>query len=332
MFIDDEYLRRKVGALRTFQFGIPFLDDALNGIRSNDLIVFAAKTGAGKTEVGTMIANQAAKQGKKVVMLALEAETDEICRRIKYQILCEKFFSERDKYPPTIRISFLDWLTDKYGDQLNELDSFANEEYLKRTENLIIQSPTTAWFSKTDFTVLYENYVEEGADLIVLDHIHYLSPEDKENEYDHIKKIMWGLRDLINKHSVPVVALSHLRKEDKRDQSLTPCLEDIHGSSEITKQANHVISLSSLYKLPKKENYEEFFEAPPGTTACRILKTRVGHPTAPRYIAVMKFNIETKTYEDSYVPYSTDKWGTTLNPMKFQDFEYWMGLAREAKL
>lgn len=323
----EERIARKLQALKACDFANSFLNDALNGIRSTELTIIGARTGTGKTELGATIAMANARKGKRVCLFALEAEKYEIIRRLKFNVLAQEFFSSREKYPPGIKLNFADWLHDKYP-ELEELESSIDRRMPLEIDNLLVYTPGIAEFTKKDFSMVYKE-VADDCDLIILDHIHYLSPSEKESEYDHIKKTMWTLRDLINKHEVPVVAMSHLRKEFRGDRSLVPSLDEIHGSSEIVKQANHVIGVAPIYKLPMRAPAGESFKTPMGTTIFKVLKTRTGHPSAT-YAGVMKFNLDSKTYESRYVPYKTDQFCTELFHIGVSDFEHWMGSAREA--
>ncbi len=322
----QERLSRKLHALKSCHWPNPFLSDALGPIRPTELSIIGARTGAGKTEFATNVAMTNARNGKRVFFFALEAEKYEIERRIKYSMLSEEFFKNRSRYQSTARISFTTWLNDEHP-ELEELENQIDELAVKATDNLEIYSPGTAYFSKKDFAAVYSEIANE-ANLVVLDHIHYISPDNRENEYDHLKQAMWSLRDLINKHEVPVVAVSHLRKESRQNFSLVPSLDEIHGSSEVVKQANHVIGIAPCYKIPKKNNPTEFYRAEHGATFFRVLKTRTGHSSG-RYIAMSKFDITKKQYEDRYIPFGTDQFATEIKSMEYSDFEPWMSLARE---
>jgi replicative DNA helicase len=326
----QELLLRKAMALRAIPFCIEYLNDALNGIRPCDLVVVIARTGVGKTELLAAQALEAAKLGKQVFFYALEAEKYEIQRRIAYRIFSQRFFENRRDYPAHIWLNYTDWLFDKYP-ELDELNQQVAEEMPRVTEGIEFYTPDVTEFTRNDFTNVYKEIVND-ADLIILDHIHYIAREDKVNEYDHIQRVVCHLRELINKHSVPLVAVSHIRKEDKRNSSLLPTLEEIHGASEISKQANHVVSLAPCYQVPSKHDETKVVEPQQGSTLCRIIKTRSGHAGAERYAALLKFNPDTKTYEDSYVPYRTDKFATEIESVGIEDFERWMSHAREPLL
>lgn len=325
----QEYLRREADALSECSYGIGYLDDALT-IRPCDLIVIAAKTGMGKTQLGTQIALHNAQKGKRVYFIALEAEELEIERRLKYKLFAQKFFENRHKYSNLIRLTWDGWMRCKYP-ELIELEHEVARELPAMLDNLEIYQPGITEFTKRDFELVYEE-IAPKCDLIILDHIHYLAPDDRENDFDHIKKTMWKLRDLINKHRVPVIALSHLRKEDKFNKSLLPTLEELHGSSEISKQANTVISFGEAWSVPSRNDADNMIKTSPGSTFCKILKARLGAERCQRYVSLLKFNFDSRVYEEKYAAYLCDRFTTELEAIEEKDFEFWMQRAREPYL
>ena len=328
----EELLLRKSLALRGFPFPVSYVNDAIGGIRPVDLIVLTAKTGVGKTEMLSLIASSAAKAGKQVFFCALESEKMEIERRLAFKEVASIFYQNRKDFPKTHRLEYTDWVWDRYP-ELEELNLHVAESVMpKVTEGIYFYSPTVSEFTRKDFTKVYEE-VAKDCGLFLFDHIHYLSPlTDKESENQHIKNTVATLRDLINKHEVPVIAAAHIRKEDKRNSSVLPTIEDLHGSSEITKQANHVVSFGPCYSVPSKDDTQKMIEPPTGSTLCRILKTRTGRSGCDRYAALLKFSLEERIYSDTYVPYKTDKFSDKLFPMGLVEHEPWMMSAREPKL
>lgn len=325
----QEYLDRKRKALMAFPSGVPYVDDCIGKIRPCDLVILTAKTGIGKTEILATIAMSAAAAGKKVAFFALEAEQLEIHRRVSYRKFAQKFFEKRGEYPKEMRLDYTSWLLDEY-DHMEELNLSVAAEMLSETEGIQFYNPNIARFTKEDFTSVYEEYVKE-ADLIILDHIHYITRKERVNEYDHIQDMVFTLKDLINRHEVPLVAAAHIRKEERGAKTILPTLDEIHGASDIAKVANHIFSFGPAYSLPCKDNPKNTVKPPVGSTLCRLLKTRTGRSGADRYAALMRFNLETKTYDPEYVPYHTDKSCEHLYPMKYQEFEHWMSAARESK-
>lgn len=328
----QETLQRQADGMLMLNYGVGFLDDALTGIMPSELIVIAGRTGIGKTELAISIAKYNATRCN-VWLMALEAESLEVQRRMKYQLIAKEFFANRNSFPADLNLNYSDWACDRYGDKLIALDHLASEVLQEQLQNLTIFQPDFSEFQKSDFCAVYEEAVRKGARLVILDHIHYIAADKKEHEYDHVRQTMWRLREMINKHRVPIIAFSHLHKESKADKNWVPTLDDLHGSSEISKQANQVIAFAPCYALPSSQDKSKMVNQSAGTTLCRVLKSRRGQIAADRYIALMKFNLDTRSYSENYIPFGTDRFSNTLEPLKYESFERWMqGNGRESKI
>lgn len=327
----QELLLRKSSALRAFDFPISFVNDVIGAVRPSDLIIIEAKTGIGKTEMLTLIASQAAKSGKQVFFCALEAEKMEIERRIAFKEVAKIFYANRSDFPATLHLDYTDWILDRYP-ELDELNTHVSEDVMPRvTEGIEFYTPMLSDFTRKDFLQIYSEVVKLGCQLFLFDHIHYLSPmSNKETENQHLRNTVVTLRDLINKHEVPIISASHIRKEDRGNSSYLPTLEDLHGSSEISKQANHVISFGPCYEIPSKDDFKKMIAPVPGSTLCRVLKSRTGRAGADRYVGLLKFDLQERSYSENYIPYRTDKFSEKIFPMKLTEFERWMVSAREA--
>lgn len=322
----QEYLYRKVDGLNRCYYGIDYLDDALLGISPKDFVVIGAKTGVGKTELGRLIAFHNAKIGKRVLLYALEAEPFEIHRRIKYQLIADQFFKNRNSFPPDFYFSYAKWSRDEFRD-LKQFDMF-EEAAIKQLEKLLdsmkVIYTTSADFSKGSLVNTYETLKNEF-DLVILDHLHFLAPEESETETAHIRDTVCRLRNLINTHGLPVVAFSHLRKEDRGSKSVVPTIEELHGSSEISKQANHVVTLAPAYTLPSAVSDNETVTPYPGTTLLHVAKSRNGERGCTKYAVAIQFNSETNRYDPGYSPYRINRHHDELVPVKAEEeIEPWM--------
>lgn len=76
----EEYLQRKAG-VRGIPLPWPSLDDALLGLWPEDLGIFVARTGVGKTWSGLMIARHAWMQGKRVLFVTTEMSRINVATR-----------------------------------------------------------------------------------------------------------------------------------------------------------------------------------------------------------------------------------------------------------
>jgi replicative DNA helicase len=286
---NEEEERIKNASDRCF-FGVSYLDDAMGGIIKNDLIVLAGRSGQGKSELAIHIALQNARNKKRVMYLALEAEPKEISRRLFFKALAREYY----KAPPAQtlsdeRPSYLRWYIGEQQDLLKNYTKKAAEE-LKGLDTLRI------FYRGKDFGMAEINMVFASAknetDLLILDHLHYLDLED-ENENKAYKNAVKEIRDLALLHGIPVILVAHVRKIDRRATSPIPDVDDIMGSSDIFKIATKVLMIAPVaerndaapHKLP---------------TYLKIGKCRLDGSLA-KYTGFINFDISTATYDDKYV-------------------------------
>ena len=292
--IQDEDKFRQSIEHTGLKFGISFLDDALRGIISTDLILLCASSGVGKTEMAANIAYKNAKAGKKVYGIFLEAFEGEIELRQKYRLISEK--ARMDK----VSTRYADWLqgkqrylSDKYK---VDLEFFKNVHTKYRTRNYTIDD------LKKDLLA-----VNDSADLIVIDHLHYFDlTSEKENE--EMTSIVKTISDIIQIIKKPVVLVTHIRKRGMQSVPLAPDLEDIHGSSNIYKIATKVITVASAGAIDKNTSQ----------TYMRIPKYRLDS-SVTNFVCDIKYLHDTNDYDRSY---TVGKQVMIKNKAEFEQLDY----------
>lgn len=271
----DELSIRESLTRNRLSFGIQYLDDALKGIISTDLVVLAAGTGVGKTELASNIAYKNADEGKRVYGIFLEAFRGEIELRQKYRKLAAE--AKKEGLNP----DYSEWIM---GDQ----------PWLDKFSHRIDYSPFQNVFTKyrdQNYTVdlLQKDLlaINEDADLIVIDHLHYFDIED-ENENRGMTRIVKTISDIIQVIQRPVVLVSHLRKRNDFFSSPLPDISDLHGSSNISKIATKVVVMGKGFTTPA-HTY----------TYMKAAKFRL-NSSATNFTAVCKYNHELNDYEGQY--------------------------------
>lgn len=268
-------------------YGISYLDDCLNGISKRDLILLGGRTGSGKTEIATIIAQHNAISGKRVHMFALEAAEREIESRITFRFLSEhynKLHTYNKKY-----LNYKDWINGKLDDVLGPMEEDADMLCAGIYKNLNLR------YRGHNFTIedLEKEllFIQHETDLIILDHLHYIDLND-DNENKAMKSLVQRLRSIALEIGKPIIALAHLRKADKKTQGILPDLEDFHGSSDITKIATSCILMAPAYEALTSD------KAIWGTYI-RVAKCREDG-SRTRYLGQIFFNARNNSYEPGY--------------------------------
>ncbi len=294
------------------EFGVKFLDDALEGIFPNDLIVITSSTGIGKTELATQIAFVNAAKGKKVHYFALEAERGEIQRRIKYKKLVNKFYGQLIQQERGEKPSYMKWLRGKQEHLLSQFEEETNIELSKELQSLSIRYRDID-FSAKDFQIEAQS-IQDETDLIILDHFHYLDTH-KESEKDFLSEAMKFIRDVCLLTGKPIILIAHTRKQDRRNKSLIPSIEDIHGTSDIGKICTKAISFAPAWDQPSSESHKY-------PTYFKIQKNRTDG-TRTRWVGLFGFNVRTGKYEDKYYLGKLNREEDTFTSVADYDYPDW---------
>lgn len=218
-------------------FGIKYLDDALLGIAPNDLVLIGARSGAGKTQLCVNIAKKAISSGRRCHFFALEAEPNEITKRLKFEIFQQLY---RSKYMGR-SCDYQKWSFGYYLPKEANLEAQANDEFVNKYPSGLFTLYKTSSFNVHD---MIKRVVEvaDQTDLIIIDHVHYFDFDD-ENENRAIKAIAKTARSLVLENGVPIILVSHIRKSNPKYDSYAPGLEDFHGSSDLYKIATRAITV-----------------------------------------------------------------------------------------
>jgi len=273
---------------KPLSFGIKYLDDCLGGIRTSDFIVLGSKTGVGKTQAATICALANADH-KRIHFFALEAEKDEIERRIKYAMVAHHVYGSMKSKFKDKHFNYMDWMNGKFNeilDPLNpEFDALLSEKYPGL--NTYYQGKSNLNENNISQVILS---IQDQTDLIIIDHLHYFDFEN-ENENLAMKTLVKNLKTLSQDCSKPILMLAHLRKSDRRFQSIVPNIEDFHGSSDITKIATKVVLLA-----PSDGETGDLYKYP---TYISAVKNRYDSSRA-RYTAVCAYDVKRNGYEEKY--------------------------------
>lgn len=282
--IAGEKFERRELAARAIPYHVPYLDDQLRDILPHDLILLGAETGAGKTEMARGIASSSADAGRHVFYFALEAEDREIERRDKYAILCKLMQAEGVR----VGMNYPDWYRGRFDAQIGSLDREADEIIAERRKTLHTYY-RGAKFDSDDIKRLFMG-IQSQADLIILDHLHYVDIED-DNENRGFKATIKMIRDVALGIGKPVIVIAHLRKQDARTKSIVPRMEDFHGSSDIGKIVTHAVLLAPARCVPStKRRFANTFMSIP--------KDRMGGATG--LVALCEFDRDSKCYGTHY--------------------------------
>jgi replicative DNA helicase len=288
-------------------FGVDYLDKSLKGILPTDLVLLAADSGCGKTELVTTIALNASATGKRVLMFALEAEDLEIERRIKFKLYSEIYTNEIPNGRP---IEFDEWLLRRapefelYTDRVRDL-------FETVTTNLNVCYKKEEDFGVTDFEKKLMAF-RQSTDLVIVDHLHYFDITDQ-NELMALGKVAKKIRHMALQEKLPIILVCHVRKKERGESPLIPEMEDIFGTSDVFKNATKVIMMSGSMDVTTPHLRDTFI---------RTAKYR-HKGSVKNYIAKVVYNTLKNAYEPQFQLGLYKPGMKNFTPMKREQFPWW---------
>lgn len=297
---------RLANAKRSLKYNNGFLDDILRGMLPHDLVLLGAPTGMGKTDLALNIATSNATQDKRVAYFALEAEPQELERRTKFALLSHEVHAERSERASDM--NYTDWMRGDCEAICGHLNSQVENKMLRQLSGL----HTYYRGEKFDQHNLHDEVMKAAvwADLIVVDHLHYIDTDTSESETKGLGDVVKTVRDLSLRIGRPVLLIAHLRKRDGRDKQILATIDDFHGSSNITKICTQAIVIEKARCVKPLK----WHQAP---TFMTVLKDRRGGITG--LVALCHFDVRTKSYSNSYTLGRLVKGGTDWEPLGLMD-------------
>ncbi len=268
-------------------YGVSLLDDYTLGIARNDLVMIGSYSGAGKTQLASLIAENAARVGKRVLFIALEAEDREVPRRIKYRHV--KSIASHDGCTNANLHSYREWSLG-LAEELDRYSSEADRAMLAELGDRLRVKYRGSGFTGDDLAklILAE---KDRTDIFILDHVHYVD-RGPGSENEQLEQLTKTIRQLVLDVGKPIISIAHFRKKQTGGRApLFPTLDDFHGTSNLVKIATACILLSSAY-------VEELPAPNLRPTYMAVAKFRAGG--ACPYVARCFFDIDTGRYHDIY--------------------------------
>lgn len=294
---------------RVCTYGMNYLDKALGPILLSDVVLLGARTGVGKTQFCVNLALANIQEGKRVHYFALEADENEIERRIKYSLMADYFYADPRRPILKRHLSYRDWIMGNLGPEIQQYEDLATAEFSKFVDLNI-------FYNKSGFGVeeLIKSVIEieNETDLIILDHVHYFDfGSDTENKA--LKEIAMKVRNINQITRIPVVMVAHLRKGDRFNRDICPSEDEFHGSSELAKVATRIVTLAR----------GEALTATKYSTFVRVAKSRIDSSPV-RFLGEVIYDIKKNQYEKIFKIGKIVDGGKSFEKIEKEEFPYWM--------
>lgn len=208
--------------------GISTMDNKLGGLRGSEYVAIGARPSVGKSIFALTYCVNAAKQGKRVLLVSLEMDEVSITERV---------------------------IASQGGGTLNEITSgnITDEGWtnIARVMGPIANLPM--WYSVTANTVdkirrcAYEMFENGGIDMIAVDYIQLMEApgNGRMNRQEEISQISRGLRLLAAELKIPILVLTQLNRLSTKGQMIKgkrvrqePTMSEARESGAIEQDAN----------------------------------------------------------------------------------------------
>ncbi len=254
------------GELLGFDTGFTELNTTIGGWCAPDMVVVAARPGAGKTAfMLSSVYHLAIVKNVSTAIFSLEMSSEQLVERL------ESISSQ----VPLKRL------------RMNILNDYEKDIVMK-ADDKIIQAPIyiddTGGLNisqlRAKATILKQKY---GIKVIFIDYLQLMSGQGKSNQNreQEVSTISRNIKALAKELEVPIIALSQLSRRVEERADKIPQLSDLRESGSIEQDSDIVIMLMRPEYYEMKESVEikgrEY--SPDGLTICKVEKNRHGQCT-----------------------------------------------------
>lgn len=222
-----------VSGIRT---GYHQFDEITSGMQPTNLIVVAARPGAGKTQMGLGIMKAASiRNNMKGLFISCEMDEVQVMKRlIAVDSGVPGYSIKKGRLSP------------------NERGRFERSKRRIASSGVKIVGGS---FTITDvITMVYKMKYTEGLDYVVLDYIQKITSPGAQNRTNEVGDVSRKLKDMANELKIPIVALAQLSRAVEMRTDKRPILSDLRESGDIEQDADIVAFLyRPAYYLPGNE-------------------------------------------------------------------------------
>ena len=225
--------------------GIPTLDNKLGGLRGGEYVAIGARPSVGKSILALTFCANAARQGKRVLLISLEMNEVQITERI---------LADQGDVPLNVITS-------------GNLD-MASWESLAKALSPVSKLPL--WYCLEATTVekvrraAYQLYENGGLDMIAVDYLQLMEATyaKRQSRQEQISEISRGLRQLAAELKIPILVLTQLNRSsvnervDGKKVKREPTMSEARESGAIEQDANIFILLHNPGKDEMRDDTE----------------------------------------------------------------------------
>jgi replicative DNA helicase len=219
-----DFIQQHRGEVIGVPTGYQDLDQLTGGFQKSDLIILAARPGAGKTSMSLGLAYNAAMAGKTVAIFNLEMPAEQLVQRL--------LAMETGIDSHRLRLGHI-------NDDEWERISYA---FGKLSEAQIYIDDTPGIGIMELRSKARRLQAERGLDFVQVDYLQLMQGTRRsDNRVQEVSEISRGLKGLARELNVPVLAMAQLSRSVESRSSHVPMLSDLRESGSIEQDADMVV-------------------------------------------------------------------------------------------
>lgn len=245
----DDYVE-KTKTLTPFPTGFESLDKILDGGIKEGLTTIIAIPGIGKTTFSMQIADNVAKQGRDVLIFALEMSRNELIAKSLSRISYEKGTS-RHRLFQTSNTFLFGYMQKDLSEDVREFMNECKQEYMSYAEHLFIDESEAERTIKSIGEII-DNHIKatNSTPLVIIDYAQIIAPsKDNLTDKKNMDEIVLELKRLTRRLHIPIIAISSINRASY-DEVLSLSSAKESGGIEFTS----TVLLGLQYKPTKKKD------------------------------------------------------------------------------
>jgi len=201
------------------KFGIPGIDNSIDGIAKGEMALIMARPGHGKSAIGAQWLENAARDGHPALMLNAEMSAIEVGRRSLMKItgVCDEqdWIENKDKYSIMVEEYYKGWIPPHFR-------SVSSIEDVEREIRA------------------FKNGYE--IDAVVIDYVQLLR-SNKATRYEQVSDISLRLKSIAREENVAMIALCQASREVEKRTNIEFLASDLKESGQLEQDADLVAGL-----------------------------------------------------------------------------------------
>lgn len=248
--VTEGILRPKEGRIITT--GYPGLDNAIGGLRPQELIIIGGRPGMGKTALALSLAHKIDKAGTPSLFFSIDMGRDQFYHRIfsMYTAIPVSRFGDMDEWTEA---------------EAKEIAQAASE--IKRSQMMVVTDPYVTINDIRAKTRIYKE--RRGVKVVFVDHLGKLQHAKATSREREVGQSIEALKAISKELDVCIIALSQLNRDLEKRDSPRPKLSDFRDTGAIEQEADIII-------MPYRAEYYGYTANEYGQTAHGSIEAIIG--------------------------------------------------------